>query len=622
MNTTEKRHGSHHQFITTGGSNNRPKFTTRHLAALGFLSNIPMAKEASIQEAGIKNITRLQAMEEENGPQDDEESLDYDDEEGQNNADQMGDFLTLHTDSVGIKLKGAAAATARYPLQFRYNFHQLSDQSAVVRQWEDQLLLKAGVSAATQQSAPLLSCRVFCSRARSYPNMVFSVIKYDAGEEKAKIQKLIAEDHKGLEVFELPRRDWRGFSYRTLFKTVSEEKAGDPFFEKGYLYDPNFIDDPSMLHGSHRYVLQRKESTGPIISSIIHFVNKQDLKLSLNEKFRERHPSLPPSLTLSKIRNLKKVALLTCLSIGIEISTVAMAMINFERLCMKSIVTKYNRRLTMAVSLVLAVKFNETVYDNYHSMLNALLSFFDREWDLPKKEVFEAEFGAFVHLGFTMHIPFPHVYLMYSRLLKLLNQTSKQYLGETMNDIYVQDIIAQERQRQQTRQAQLERERERRNSIEGRPRGGSVESVPNAHTHVAATVSTEETSRKVKSGKPFKLNIAQVVSTIAAMPASVPALLPVTLPSSLSVTQPAPVPVLDITELAPAVLEEPNDPATEEITSNDQEEDIREIVDENEEYSDQEKEREKEAATRELLRRPSTNFGASLMEKFSFFESR
>ena len=41
--TNERRHGSHHQFITSGGSNNRPKFTTRHLAALGFLSNIPMA---------------------------------------------------------------------------------------------------------------------------------------------------------------------------------------------------------------------------------------------------------------------------------------------------------------------------------------------------------------------------------------------------------------------------------------------------------------------------------------------------------------------------------------------------------------------------------------------------
>jgi hypothetical protein len=46
---------------------------------------------------------------------------------------------------------------------------------------------------------------------------VFSVIKYDAGEEKAKIAKLRAEDQRGLEVFELPQRDWRGME---LFGSV------------------------------------------------------------------------------------------------------------------------------------------------------------------------------------------------------------------------------------------------------------------------------------------------------------------------------------------------------------------------------------------------------------------
>jgi hypothetical protein len=455
--TGEKKHSSHHQFITAGGSNNRPKYTTRHLAALGFLSNIPMAKAASIQEAGMKNLSRLRALEEGAEAQDEEESVDEDEQvESPMNADNLGDFINL-TDSVGIKLKGPTTGTARYPIQFRYNFQHISDQSAVVRQWEDQLLVKTknNVNTASMSSHSILNNRLFCSRHRSYPCMVFSIIKYDAGEEKAKIDKLKAEDHKGLEVFELPKRDWRGYSYKLLFKPVSDEKSMEHFFEKGYLYDPDFLDDPSMLHGSHRYVLQRAAPTGPIISSIILFVNKADLKQSLNEQFRERHPTFPPSLTLSKIRNLKKETLLFCMALGIEISTVAIAMINFERLCMKSLITKYNRKLAMAVSLVLAVKFNETAHVTYHEMLNSLMGVFDREWDLPKKEVLEAEFGAFVHLGFTMHLPFPHVYLMYSRLLKLVNKTSKHYLGDTMHDIYVKEIIAQERLREQSRNVNL-----------------------------------------------------------------------------------------------------------------------------------------------------------------------
>ena len=202
------------------------------------------------------------------------------------------------------------------------------------------------------------------------------------------------------------------------------------------------------------------------------------------------------------------------MSIGIEISTVAIAMVNFERLCMKSLVTKYNRRLSMAVSLMLAVKFNETVYENYHGVLNALLSFFDREWDLPKKQVFEAEFGAFVHLGFTMHLPFPHVYLMYTRLLKLLNQTSKQYLGETMNDLYVQDIIAQERLREQARNLQQTRERER---LESRLRAGSVDSAGAAnYTAAVASNVAEESTRRPKGAKQRGGSTATVASATPA----------------------------------------------------------------------------------------------------------
>ena len=166
-----------------------------------------------------------------------------------------------------------------------------------------------------------------------------SFIKYDAGEEKAKIMKLRAEDHKGLEKFNVEMRDWRGLSYKGLFKpiTVAPESrrerdgpSSDYFYlDQGFMYDPSAIDDPDMLHGSHRYVLQRSTSTVPIICSIILFVNKQELKQSLNEQFRDLHPSLPPSITLSRIRNVKKTSLLQCMAMGIEIATVALAVINF-----------------------------------------------------------------------------------------------------------------------------------------------------------------------------------------------------------------------------------------------------------------------------------------------------
>ena len=51
-------------------------------------------------------------------------------------------------------------------------------------------------------------------------------------------------------------------------------------------------------------------------------------------------PTLPPSLTLSKIRNLKRAALLGVIQLDMEISTLAIAVISMERLIMKGLVTK------------------------------------------------------------------------------------------------------------------------------------------------------------------------------------------------------------------------------------------------------------------------------------------
>ena len=43
---------------------------------------------------------------------------------------------------------------------------------------------------------------------------------------------------------------------------------------------------------------------------------------------------MPPSLTLSKIRSLKSQALMACIRSKIEISTLALACVYFERLCL------------------------------------------------------------------------------------------------------------------------------------------------------------------------------------------------------------------------------------------------------------------------------------------------
>lgn len=53
----------------------------------------------------------------------------------------------------------------------------------------------------------------------------------------------------------------------------------------------------------------------------------------------------------------------------------------------------------------------------------------------------EAEFGAFVHLGLCVNIPYQHVFLVYTRLLKLVHKNHRNYLGEEMYHAHSQVVL-------------------------------------------------------------------------------------------------------------------------------------------------------------------------------------
>lgn len=130
---------------------------------------------------------------------------------------------------------------------------------------------------------------------------------------------------------------------------------------------------------------------------------------------------MPPSLTLSKIRSVKQQALLAAVKAKLEISTVALACIYFERLCLDCRVDKTNRRLCFASCLLLSMKINETYVGlvtpgretqedgtrrgSLHSLIRttnksqtmfaSLLEFFTQDWQLSLKQLFAAEWGVF-----------------------------------------------------------------------------------------------------------------------------------------------------------------------------------------------------------------------------------
>ena len=239
-----------------------------------------------------------------------------------------------------------------------------------------------------------------------------------------------------------------------------------------------------MVQGRHRHVMIGDRDTGSIVSSTIQFVKPEELKADLNKQFRERFDGweppkgkwkyigakvvdgvytlqdpmdhvedhskeerrprqgsisshtattsssvdamhtirMPPSLTLSKIRSVKQQALIAAVNANMEVSTVALACVYFERLCLDTRVDKSNRRLCFAACLLLAAKINERNVrldiqaleeedegkftlglhsqvrptKDSSSMFASLLEFFAHDWSLSLKTVFAAEWGVFV----------------------------------------------------------------------------------------------------------------------------------------------------------------------------------------------------------------------------------
>jgi len=459
----------------------------RTFAALDFLLNIEMQNEKRIRELGLSAARRSIEVRHRDGDSDDDDENNYGDdwvdrEVFAQKLEEGLDDLAFGT-APGRKLYGKEAPTVQIPPHLRFKLSRISDQSALIYNWEGGTLHKmsnarrGGIGGGLSQdgsttsedhsSRGLVSSggdkkkggddddtkkgrkgraappRLFMSRSRGYPNAISSVIAYAPEREKAKLEQERLRN-EGRQAFILPSRDWRGFSYHNLLNSSKEKVNNQVWYERGYSHDPDFLDDPAMIHGAAKYLQNGKKDAkiGPVLSSVILFVNPQELKENLNEQFRGKHQELPPSLTLSKIRKMKKDMLLICLALDMEISTAANACIYLERLCLKGVVTKANRRLSMAACLILSFKYSETTGSSSQgrSKLDALIEYIDHEWLISRAQVLDAEFGAFVQLEFALHTPYVHVMVMSARLLKLIHRSLKSYLGDEMYKEYNQTV--------------------------------------------------------------------------------------------------------------------------------------------------------------------------------------
>jgi len=192
-------------------------------------------------------------------------------------------------------------------------------------------------------------------------------------------------------------------------------------------YHITILDDPTLITGKHKTII----ALPYFMSSIIQYSRPSDLKKELNEQFRQLHPDLDPSLTLTQIRKVKKNIYLAAQEMDLELSSVAKAYVYFERLILKKEVNKYNRKLIGATCLFLATKVNDPKEVSYANLLKVL----SKIMDVSPKEIRENEFNVFVALEFVLYVPLWDIRPHFERLVtssEFPKVDMSEYIGDKM----------------------------------------------------------------------------------------------------------------------------------------------------------------------------------------------
>lgn len=192
-------------------------------------------------------------------------------------------------------------------------------------------------------------------------------------------------------------------------------------------YDPFFLDDPNIKSGKHRVVL----NLPGFMSSLISYVRPKALKQELNETFAVRHEEwIHPRMSLSKIRKCKQLLLDIGVELDLEISTVAVSYIYFEKLVLINEVDKPNRKLMAAVCLLLAVKWTEgNTPTNQKSAMQALFVACEKTLGPSKSLILKHEFPVYAMLHFNLAVKTEHVMHHFRQCLSKLDTVPQEYLG-------------------------------------------------------------------------------------------------------------------------------------------------------------------------------------------------
>jgi len=130
----------------------------------------------------------------------------------------------------------------------------------------------------------------------------------------------------------------------------------------------------------------------------------------------------------------------------------------------------------------------------------SLLEFFTHEWELTLGDLFAAEWGVFVALGFKLTTTPSQVAFHFRRLMKVLGWKTRAYLGPEMFDQWQTSLTDEEsRRKDREKRKELRRNKQERNLLQLElHRQQETESMQDPTTSVWQAQSIEKTSEEAQ----------------------------------------------------------------------------------------------------------------------------
>jgi len=184
-------------------------------------------------------------------------------------------------------------------------------------------------------------------------------------------------------------------------------------------YDPMLLCGNFKLKRHSRAVMKMPG----VVSSVVFYVREKDRRKELNDLFQAKHGDwlTAPKMSLSKAKKIKSLMLEIALWLDMELSTAGLAYSYFERLVLRNVVSKYNRKAAAGAALLLAFKYNEPLEINTNQMMgggsrsskvgrskhlrvDSLIDQIELKLHVKRTELLRTELGALVHLRFDLSI--------------------------------------------------------------------------------------------------------------------------------------------------------------------------------------------------------------------------